>query len=400
LKAIAPLLREYTDADTATGLALLDNWGLVHILYHHSPVLIAKANGWILAPDRNLTELQPAPMFDAVWKTVPDTLAALLEEAHSRVVRQWAIFLLKRDHRDTLARLPLEKLVGWLGHKAPEMVALAAEVLRRGSDLGRIGLEHWFSLLETDNQQTLELLAGLMADHFPLPRVSILASVEMACKRQKVLAQLGFDWLKQKTFTSEDDYRALFGLREAESEPHRSTMMAWARGVLATAPMFEPEWVLELLDHRHEDVRAEGWNWLREDGRIRDNVIIWQRLLESPYDDVRLMLVGHLEERASPEQTIPDRGRLDPEMVRLLWATVLLNVHRGSRQKPWVVRQMVERLTRKPEEIAVLLPMLAVALRSVRGPEWRVGLAGVVTFVEKHPELSDQIATAFPELRM
>src|SRR5262245_20708364 len=43
LTAVAPLLRKYTDEDVSTGLALLDNWGLVHILYHHSPALFSKA---------------------------------------------------------------------------------------------------------------------------------------------------------------------------------------------------------------------------------------------------------------------------------------------------------------------------------------------------------------------
>jgi hypothetical protein len=112
------------------------------------------------------------------------------------------------------------------------------------------------------------------------------------------------------------------------------------------------------------------------------------------------MLVGHLEERAPAGQAIPDRGRLDPEMVRLLWASVLLNVHRGSRQKPWVVRQMVDRLLKKPEEADQLLPILSVALRSVRGPEWRAGLAGVVALVERHPELEATVRQTFPELQL
>jgi hypothetical protein len=400
LAAIGPLLKKYTDEDTATGLALLDNWGLVHILYHHSPVLISKASGWVLAPERTLAELQPAPLFPEAWRTVPDVLLSLLEEARCRPVRQWAIFLLKRNHRDMLARLPAEKLVAWLGHKAPEMVALAAEVLRGGADLGRVRFDRWLTLLDTDIQQTLDLLAGLMADHFPAERVPVGAAVAMACKRQKVLARLGFDWLRRKSITGEDDCRALFGLREAEADDLRPEMIAWARGVLAASPDFQPEWVLEFLDHRHADVRAAGWKWLREDGRVRENVLIWQRLLESPFDDVRLQLVAHLEERAPAERQVPDRGRLDPEMVRLLWASVLLNVHRGSRQKPWVVRQMVERLTRKPEEAGVLLPILAVALRSVRGPEWRAGLAGIVTLAERHPELEPQVRAAFPELRL
>ena len=100
-------------------------------------------------------------------------------------------------------------------------------------------------------------------------------------------------------------------------------------------------------------------------------------------------------------QALPvDQAQLDPGLVRFLWASVLLNVHRGHRAKPLVVRQMVRRLQRHPEEAARLLPILAVALRSVRGPEWRAGLAGVVQLVERCPDAAPAVQTAFPELQL
>jgi hypothetical protein len=42
--------------------------------------------------------------------------------------------------------------------------------------------------------------------------------------------------------------------------------------------------------------------------------------------------------------------------------------------------------------------MLSVALRSLRGPEWRTALAGVVTLVEQKPELAPVVREKFPEL--
>ena len=51
-------------------------------------------------------------------------------------------------------------------------------------------------------------------------------------------------------------------------------------------------------------------------------------------------------------------------------------------------------------EAAVLLPILSVALRSVRGPEWRAGLAGVVQLVGRRPELESVVNASFPELRL
>jgi hypothetical protein len=129
-------------------------------------------------------------------------------------------------------------------------------------------------------------------------------------------------------------------------------------------------------------------------------VAVWQKLLESPYDDVRLPLVGVLEGRLAGAPALSlEAGRLDVEHVRLLWATVLLNIHRGGRSKPTVVGQVVRRLQQHANEAPLLLPLLAVALRSVRGPEWRAGLVGLTRVVVSHPEMRPVIERAFPELK-
>src|SRR5207237_2708947 len=102
--------------------------------------------------------------------------------------------------------------------------------------------------------------------------------------------------------------------------------------------------------------------------------------LESPYDDVRLKFVAELERRTrgGPSTRHLEDARLDDDLIRFLWASVLLNIHRGGRTKPVVVGQIVRRLTRNPHEVYFLLPILAVALRSLRGPEFRTGLTAVV----------------------
>ena len=46
---------------------LLDNWGLVHVLFHRCPALVAKANGWRPAPGHTLAELAPAPAFERLF---------------------------------------------------------------------------------------------------------------------------------------------------------------------------------------------------------------------------------------------------------------------------------------------------------------------------------------------
>ena len=46
------------------------------------------------------------------------------------------------------------------------------------------------------------------------------------------------------------------------------------------------------------------------------------------------------------------------------------------------------------------MPILRVALRSVRGPEWRAGLAGIVRLAERQPALGEVIYASVPELKL
>ena len=86
---------------------------------------------------------------------------------------------------------------------------------------------------------------------------------------------------------------------------------------------------------------------------------------------------------------------LDAEALRLLWASVLLNIHRGSRAKPMVVHQIVRAIRRRAEDTETLLPILAVALRSARGPERRAGLAAVAELVERRSQAAAQVNAHF-----
>src|SRR5262249_10620710 len=153
---------------------------------------------------------------------------------------------------------------------------------------------------------------------------------------------------------------------------------------------------------RHVDVRSVGWDWLQAEPRARDNVAIWRKLLESPYDDVRLKFVAELEQRASggrEARRLAD-ARLDDGLIRFLLASVFLNIHRGGGTKPVVVAQIVRRLTHNPHEVYFLVPILAVALRSLRGPEFRSGLAALVQLAERRAELRPAITELLPELKI
>jgi hypothetical protein len=401
IRAVSEALKLYEDQDVAGGLELIDNWGLVHILFHFSPALEAKPHGWTTVEGHTLAELEPAPIYAQLWQAQPAALIGLLKEARCRPVRQWAIHMIRRDPANILAGLPVDELLALLAHEDAEVVALAAETLRQSPNLESLSAERWLALLETPNPAALEILCELIGQYMKPDRVTLEQAVRLASSRPLPIARLGFTWLQSKRPETEADCQALLALLEAEAESLRPELARWARSQLSGSPHFQVDWLLEYLDSRHADVREEGWAWLQLEPRARDDVTMWRRLLESPYDDVRLKLVAALETRVTKRGLLlPANGNIDPELVRTLWATVLLNIHRGGKTKPVVVEQLIRRVQQQPPEASVLLPIVSVALRSVRGPEFRAGLAGILQMIENKPELEAAVRQAFPELKL
>lgn len=392
-------LKHYEDADVGDGIALLDNWGLIHILFHDSPVLWPRSHGWTLRPNRALSKLAPAPAFADLWRMAPGAILELLRGARCRPVRQWALFFLRQDPT-LLDRADVDVLLELLKSSEPEIVALAARALESRPGLESISAERWLQLLETSPPSALDAVCSLLRTRLQPTSLTLEQLVRLACRRPLPAARLGFEWLQRRTI-GDNELPILLRLADAEAEALRPEMIRWARSMMSRAAGFQSAWVREVLDSRHEDVRAEGWTWLAEVPRVHDDVKLWQALFESPYDDIRMKLIAYLENRfARRTPALPGHVALDPEHVRLLWATVLLNIERGNRAKPVVVGQIVRRLTERSEDAAQLLPILKAALRSIRGPEWRAGLAGVVQLVERQPQLEKMLRESFPELQL
>jgi len=120
---------------------------------------------------------------------------------------------------------------------------------------------------------------------------------------------------------------------------------------------------------------------------------LWARLIETPYDDVRFHVVAELERRTKLPGT-------STEQVSVVWETVLLNIHRGGRAKLAALRQISRAIQDDPARAEPLLPVLAVAIRSVRLPEVRTGLSSLVAAVAAHPPLAEAVARHIPELQL
>ena len=140
-------------------------------------------------------------------------------------------------------------------------------------------------------------------------------------------------------------------------------------------------------------MRRGAFAALSDDSPGASDPALWSALLESPYDDVRTELVIGLKRR----QSLPGAGS---DALARLWQTVLLNIYRGGRAKLTALNQVSRHIASEPNSAAILLPVLAVAVRSVRAPEARHGLAAIVAAVERAPALAADVSRHFPDLQI
>jgi hypothetical protein len=390
-RAIRAALASYQDENLARPEQLLDAWGLLHALYWSSPVLVRAPRGVTVAEGRSLGELEPAPFAPGAWRGAFAAVLDLASEAQSRPVRVFAIALLKRDHQAELRGISLRRTRALLRSPHDEVQAFAAEVLRDAGGAGNLTIEEWLELLRIDNPLALPILCELVAKTVSPGRLTLAQCVELACAGAAPVAELGLGWARQKPVNDEAALAATLGLARAGVQSVRAAGVAWVAGLIEKASFARPEHVRELFDARHADARARGLALVDADARFRESTLVWGALAESPYDDARAYLVKHLALR---------QHELSAATLRHVWVTSLLAVHRGGRAKRAALNQIAERIARRPSEAESLLPLLGIALRSVRAPERRAALAAVVTAAVREPSLRGAIARALPELRV
>jgi hypothetical protein len=112
-------------------------------------------------------------------------------------------------------------------------------------------------------------------------------------------------------------------------------------------------------------------------------------LTESPYDDVRAFVVAHAEAW---------KAKAEPAILVHVWSSALLAVHGGGLAKRRVPREIADRIALYPSEADALLPVLGLALRSVRHTERALGLTSLARAVLHDPALLDLARKHLPEL--
>lgn len=393
--AVAAALVRYGDDDVRAGENLLDNWGLIHALFGKSDVLAFGRRHTNIKPDTRLADLKAAPMFERLWAApgAAQTLLTLVLDAGCRPVRVWAIELLKRHHEKALAAVDADALLRLIDHADADVAAFAAELLASASVAGSLPVATWLRLLATRNGTVVSAVVDAFRAHVNFDRLTLPQAVEVATSAATPVARLGLDILEKRPIRTDSDRAAVAGLAAARCGAMGDAISRYALPRLNAAGVYRLDQVIAFFDSRLATMREGAFAALEEASPAAADPAFWAALLESPYDDVRTNLVARLSRR----QSLPGAGT---DALAFLWRSVLLNIHRGGRAKLSALKQISRRVTEEPASAVVLLPVLAVAIRSVRAPEARHGLAAVVAAVERAPELAEPVSRHLPELRL
>jgi hypothetical protein len=397
--AVAAALALYVDDDVARGENILDSWSLMHIAFRRSPMLQFTGKRVELVDGRSLGELTAAPQFEELWQKQESaaTLLKLLLQAQARLVRVWAMQLLKRLHAVTLQAITAEQLLSLLDHADEEVQQFGAGCLESLEGVSHWPVATWLRLLETRSVTALATICETMKQRVDPARLSIEQCVELARARATPAARLGLSWLSGRKVGAAQERALIMRLAEVQCEAVGAEAAQYALSILGSAGSYRTDDVIPFFDSLNPQVRQGARQWVTGQSPAYDDEALWSRLLETPHDDMRLWLVAELNKRSRAAAGPAALARQDLAPV---WMTVLLNVHRGGRAKLTALRQISQAIARHPEQADRLVPVLAVAIRSVRPPEARAGLSAILSAVSARPELEASLARCLPELRL
>lgn len=388
---VRALLLSYRDEHLQKAEQLLDSWSLLHILYWGSPVLTRQPRGVCVRDGRALGELGPAPFCPRAWVGQFPAIMQLLLEAGARPVRSFAAQLLRRDYHRELSEIPIVQLKRMLLGSNLEAQELGGSLLESSPHLAQLTLDDWIALLRIEQAAVLPVVCAQVVRYVRPEALTLAQCVALAQLKAAPVAELGLRWAMEKRTSTEDDLKTLLRLANAEVKGVREEAVGHLVQELLASEHFREEHLRDLIDSRFADVREQALSLMKGDPRLRESLVLWVALAETPYDDVRAYLIQNLESM----QTI-----FAPETLRGVWAASILAIHRGGRAKRRVVTQIAERIVASPGEAPELLPLLGVALRSVRATERRAALAALTRAALQAPALRSLLGERLPELRI
>ena len=253
LAAVLKALPLYRDEDVPNGVHFLDNWGLMHVLFHHSDVVFYKTHGWFVRGGRALRELKPAPAFPKAWENASAEVFELLASAKSRPVRRAAMAMLKA-RPDWTQKVLFERVLRLLRHDDEELQALGVDLLGSASGLESVPVALWMELLELKSLAVLEAVCGVMAKIVGSDRFTTEQLLGFACGPLGPVAKLGLDWLRKRDLSPAQ----FVELAQVRASSVAADVVAFARERLSAAPDFNSDWLLAFLDAPLREARLCG----------------------------------------------------------------------------------------------------------------------------------------------
>ncbi len=384
------VLALYEDAHLDTAEKLLASRSLLWILAARSPVLERDARRIRVPAGRQLAALRFAPLHEEAWKGAFDTILERLPYLRSVFVRKQLTAYLETDHAAALASISLARLRVLLASPHPDLTALGASLLGKVAGTESLSVAEWVELALIDDPVVAAVVAERMAALVAPARVSIADACKLIGSMHAPIATLGAHFLEGKTPKDEAELLVAVQALRAKVSAAREALLSWALPHVMSPKLGTYVHVRELFDAPHEDVRTAGLGLLMNE-RFADQRELWVALSESPFSDVRAFLLRHLEVRSA---------LLSPSSLGRLWATTLLSVHRGSRDKQRALVAVGARLVATEDEVEVrsLVELMTLALRSVREPERRAALGPLLAAAARRPALQRVIAELVPEL--
>lgn len=403
-RVLAPALTEMTDADLGDPARFLDAWSVVHILYWGSEIVTRDPRGIRVEEGASLADLSFAPLKPEAWSRSFELALDMAAAARSRPVCRFAIHLLEAHHTRLLDKMPFATAKRLLGAAHETTRAFMIARLGRVSDLSIQPVAEWLALIESGTLETLPEIVRLFREHVAPRRLSLEECVNLALSPAAAVAELGLLWVKERSakgLTALERQR-LLRLAAARTPLVRKAAADYLADLLAKAPEAKPEEVRELLDAGDADVRARAMKLLDETARFAKSPVVWASMAESSHADVRDKLLGALYAQANqtPPPAHPDSPKVDDAALARLWSTTLLSIHRGGRAKPKALATMAAALERDPSRAEAIVPLMRIALRSVRPTERRAGLAAIARAAQAHVEVRVAASRHLPELTL
>ena len=395
LVAISRALCIYTDAEFKLGENIIDNWSLMHACYSHSDALKFTAAHTNLAPGQSLATLSAAPYRAEIWQTADGAthLIHLIGKAHSSLVRVWAMELLRRDHQQAISQIDMKILVSLLKHTDARVQEFASQLFRDHQGLASMTVSAWLEVLEQSDRSLLPVICEAMTKHVASARLENAQLLLLATAEPVPVAALGLRMLQERHQQRPLTPTEIVQLSRAQCVATAGELTTWALKQLSSTENYTVDSVVEFFDSLLEPMRAAAVTWLEDaSSRGHDDAVLWSRLIETPFDDVRLRLVDSLQRRTTQLNT-------DVNSLNHLWCSVLLGVHRGGRAKLKAMQQIQAAILRDSRQAAKLLPVLSVAARSLRAPERRGAIAALASLKTANPELEAAIRSYLPELQ-